>query len=636
MNNRRAIAMAKALSRLELQDDSADGVARTNTLAVLARIARRRTPPGSLPWGLVSRIEKLVERNYRAGHQARPDGSLFTLPPWLVVDRETTVDEAPSLRVHLRQLNKGAMTVSTNWSRVQLKTVRLSPRAPAAWRRALILQFSRTIRQDLEEILGVPPDARWIRNMAKNADVVEEEAIRVWSSFLNLGGAPRGLVIPGFEATLDDLLIVNRGVEGGRDRRWFADNWPAVVSVQCRVGDAEQDYRRVEKSRKAAIQIATRSVCCQDDQDCRKAARFARMLPRYERDTQISRLLAGVDPAIRWLVVNVDEDDNGDLMRRIARKSEHAREQMEYVVSALRALNSRSFQHDKGLYAAGALLVRALAGSEYDAARLDPTVVSRGLVAVSADSLAAFAAVRRSEGQPLEASSLEVGVLALTELLAAATPRLAPQQLFRFLDYADNHAVHRVRAVTTELPDTWPAPAGWSEVQPASDSGNVRIVPLLSLVAMKAEGETMSNCLRNGTFMRVPLLTGRQALFSVRIGDDRATLTLAVTERREGSRIQVESYALDAIKARSNGPAPPSCQDAAQTLVERLNRRLPTLLTAAEIQRRQGILARLERQSFNANLGVAGERWERYVRRLPKRFWSTSPSAVVDAVMDKL
>ena len=96
----------------------------------------------------------------------------------------------------------------------------------------------------------------------------------------------------------------------------------------------------------------------------------------------------------------------------------------------------------------------------------------------------------------------------------------------------------------------------------------------------------------------------------VRIGDDRATLTLAATERREASHIQVESYALDAIKARSNGPAPPSCQDAAQTLVERLNRRLPTLLTAAEVQRRQGIFARLERRNWLPR---------RYEREAPKR-----------------
>lgn len=636
MNNQRAIALTKALSNLESQDDSADGVARTNTLAALARIARRRIPTGSLPGGLVSRIEKLVERNHRAGHRARPDGSLFTLPSWLVVDREAPVAEDP-LRVHLhRQSDKGAMTVSTNWSRAQLKTVRLSPRTPAAWRRALILQSSCTIRQGLEEILGAPPDARWIRNMAKTPESVEEEAIGVWSLLLNIADAPRGLVIPGFEATLDDLIVVNRGVEAGRDRRWFADHWPAVVSVQCHGGDVEQDYRRVEKNRKAAIQAATRSVCCQGDENCRKAARFARILPRYDRDTEISRLLAGVDPAIRWLVVNVDEDDSGGLMRRIARKSEHAREQMEYIVSALRALNSRSFQHDKGLYAAGALLSRVLAGSGCDPARLDPTVVGRGLIAVSADCLAAFAAVRRSDGPPTEASSLEAGALALIELLATARPRLTPKQLFRFLEHADSHAVHRVRSAATELPESWPAPAGWAEVQPASDSGDARIVPLLSATAVKAEGKTMSNCLRGGTYMRVPLLTGRKALFSVQVGDDRATLALVATERREASRIQVESYALDALKGPKNGPATPSCEDAARALVERLNRRVPTVLSAAEVQRRQEVLSRLERHSFNANLATARERWEQYVRRLPKRFWSTTPRSVVDGVMGKV
>ena len=637
MNDQRVIvALTKAVSKFESQDDSANGVARTNSLAAMARIARRRIPRDSLPSGLASRIEKVVELDYRAGHQARPDGSLFTLPPWLV-DREIPVAEG-ALRVHFcRRSGKGALAVSTNWSHEQLRRVRLSPRAPATWRRTRIMQSSRKIRQGLEEVLGAPSDARWLRAMANNPDVVEEEAIRVWSSFLSIADAPRGLIIPGFEATLDDLMVVSRGVDDGRDRRWFVDHWPPVASVLCQAGDADQDYRRIEKNRKAAVQVATKVVCCQGDQDCSKAARFARRLPRYRPEMQINRLLAGADPAIRWLVVNVDQDDNGDLMRRIARKPAHAREQMEYVVSALRDLRSRSFHYNQGLYAAGALLSRVLAGSGCDPARLDPTVVGRGLIAVSADSLAAFAAVRRSDGSPPAASSLEAGALALIELLAAAGPRLTPKQLFRFLEYADSHAVHRVRSATTELPESWPAPAGWSEVQRASDSSAARIVPLLSSATVKAEGEAMSNCLRNGTHMRVPLLTGRKALFSVQVGNDRATLALVATERREASRIQVESYALDALKGPRNRPAPPSCEDAARALVERLNRRLPTVLSTAEVQRRrQDVLARLERHSFNANLATAGERWEQYVRGLPKRFSSTTPSSVVDGVMDKV
>ena len=569
-----------------------------------------------------------VERDNRVAHHLTEGGSLFILPTWLAVDQDTAVREA--LRVYCpSQSGKHAMTVDRSWSRAQLERVQLTPRAPAAWRRARIVEAARRIQQGRRGVIGAPSDPRWLRNMAENPDVVEDEAIRLWSRFLEYANAPRGLVIPGFEATLDDLLVVNRGAKTGRDRRWFADHWPAVVSLLCHQGKAAQEYRRVEKNRTAAIPIATRILCCQDDPACDKAAMFARRLPRYSHDTDINRLLAGGEPAIRWLVVNADHEDKGDLLRRVAREPAHARERMEFVVAAMRAL-ARTVHHNRALYAGGVLLSRVLAGSGWNPGQFDPTVVGRGLLSVSADSLAVFAAVRRSGGEAEEASSVEIGVLALVELLAAARPRLTPRQLFRFLEYAESHAVHRVRS---ELPSMWPAPAGWSDVAPAYDSGRARIVPLLDSVAVKAEGERMSNCLRGGTFMRMELLTGGKALFSVQVGGDRATLALVATEQREASTIQVESWKMDAIRGPSNGPAPPSCEEAARALVEQLNRPLPVALSAAEVQRRREIGARVEgRHSFNEDVGAASARWKGYVRRLPKRFWSIEPSSVVDDV----
>ena len=570
-----------------------------------------------------------MERENRAAHQFTEGGSLFILPAWIALRQDSpAVREA--LRVYCSsQSGKHAMTVDGNWSRAQLQGVRLTSRAPAAWRRTRIVEAARMIQQERGDSVGAPCDARWIQNMAKNPEGVEEEAIRLWSRFLDVADAPRGLVIPGFEATLDDLLVVNRGAKKGRDRRWFADHWPAVVSLLCHQGKAAQEYRRVEKNRTAAIPIATRVVCCQDDSTCNKAAKFARGLPRYSHDLRISRLLAGDDPAIRWLVVNADHEDNGDLLRRIAREPAHARERMEFVVAAMRAL-ARTVHYDRALYAGGVLLSRVLAGSGWNPGQFDPAVVGRGVLSVSADCLAAFAAVRHSDGEPEEASSLEVGVLALIELLAAARPRLTPKQLFRFLEYADSHAVHRVRSVRSELPGMWPAPAGWFDVEPAPDSGRARIVPLLDSVAVQAEGERMSNCLRGGTFMRMELLTGGKALFSVQVGSDPATLALVATERREVSTIQVEAWKIDALRGPSNGPPAASCEEAARALVEQLNRRLPVALSAAEVRRRREIGARVEgRHSFNEDLRTASARWKGCVRRLPKRFWSVEPSSVV-------
>ena len=54
--------------------------------------------------------------------------------------------------------------------------------------------------------------------------------------FLEAADVPRGLRIVGSEDSLDDLIVVNRGPSGGRDRKWFADQWPPVASVLCRNG----------------------------------------------------------------------------------------------------------------------------------------------------------------------------------------------------------------------------------------------------------------------------------------------------------------------------------------------------------------------------------------------------------------
>ena len=235
-----------------------------------------------------------------------------------------------------------------------------------------------------------------------------------------------------------------------------------MASVLCRNGGAEQQYQRVERNRKEAVQVATSVFCCSDNAECEIAARFARAYPRYGPD--INRMLAGDDrlrKAIRLFFVKADHEEKGrsfsgacSAVRRIAR------EQMEFVVDAVRGLQSRHFGHDGGLLATGMLLARILAGSACDPARLEPALIGRTLVAVSADCLATFAAQRRSEPtvEPLEpdASSLETGVMALIEVLggdpaeghAAAAPSLRrsfPAPYFRLPYYLyERHIATRI------------------------------------------------------------------------------------------------------------------------------------------------------------------------------------------------
>ena len=55
--------------------------------------------------------------------------------------------------------------------------------------------------------------------MLENQAAAEGEAIRVWMDFLEAADVPRGLRIAGSEDSLDDLIVVNLGPSGGRDRK---------------------------------------------------------------------------------------------------------------------------------------------------------------------------------------------------------------------------------------------------------------------------------------------------------------------------------------------------------------------------------------------------------------------------------
>ena len=59
------------------------------------------------------------------------------------------------------------------------------------------------------------------------------------NGFLDAVDAPLGLRIPDFELSLADLLVVLAGSDGGRNREWFANHWPAAAATVLRAGGRE-------------------------------------------------------------------------------------------------------------------------------------------------------------------------------------------------------------------------------------------------------------------------------------------------------------------------------------------------------------------------------------------------------------
>ena len=587
------------------------------------RLARAVAPPhhGPLPASLGRRIERLVELRHRAGRWSLNSGELFVLPSWLrAAFSPSKRKPASALRVHVDASRAPRVTVIGNAIHDALASLTLSPRRPAAWRRSLIADTAAVIRRDLEQVLGAPPAASdWLEEMENAWEAAEQTGIAVWNEFLAAVDVPLGLRIPDFELSLADLLVVLDGPNGGRNREWFANHWPAAAATTLRADNAREVLRRIDANRAAAVKIATAAFCCQEQEDCEPARPLARQMPKYRADARLARVLAGHGPRtevhIRAILTWANQKEHGAVLRRLARCSDHAREQME--LAAATAVQP-VFLSGGCRMAVGQMLARTFAGSGFDPARLNPERIAAVFVAVSAECLAAFVTKRPDP----TANKLETGVTVFADFLAEAPWRLSPRQFARFIAGAARHTAN-LEDSTGRFGDRWPAPAAWSQDDTPFDGA--AIAPLLSKNAVREEGEAMGNCLARGNLFERQALVGRLALFSIQVGDARATLGIRPLERRGAIR----SYGIAQLTGPKNSSPPPACETVARSLVERLNSRLP-LPVPAVVGRMRKTMRQLENQRRgNRDKDVANDRWRRYVRFLPKRFQPLTPREIV-------
>ena len=141
------------------------------------------------------------------------------------------------------------------------------------------------------------------------------------------------------------------------------------------------------------------------------------------------------------------------MLRRMARCSDHAREQME--LAAATAVQP-VFLSGACRMAVGQMLARTFAGSGFDPARLNPERIAAVFVAVSAECLAAFVTKRPDPA----ADKLEAGVTVFADSLAEAPWRLSPRQFARFIAGAARHTAN-LENLNGRFGDRWPAPAAW-------------------------------------------------------------------------------------------------------------------------------------------------------------------------------
>ena len=525
-----------------------------------------------------------------------------------------------------------------------LRSVRLRARASSRRRRQRLVATARALGAEFEAVLGVSAtDVGWLQGMLDDPRTVEAEGLRVWNDFVACCRIPESFRVAGRRLTLADLLVLRRGREQGQHRQTFAEQqpWPARHILDS--PDPDAAFSTLDRNPANSIPVAAEIFCCSEDPACDKAKRFACFLPRHRRNQSLDRLLGAptnpADKALRSLLLEAQKRDS-ELLAHIGRDVDLARAQIGRAIDVLHAYQDVTFGGFGCAYKLGTLLVRMMVRGGFDPCDLAPAAVATGLTGLSADSLAAFAAQCKDSpsARPPDphADLVDAGVRSFLFFLGDwGRPRITAHQFVRFLGTVRAQSVHQLEVVKAKLGDRWPPPPGWTEEMRTRVAGaDVRV--LTSVEALSVEGREMGHCLKEESrpYERGALL-GRLAMFSLRVGKERATLALERLEERDpGGGVRCAGWEVAELRGPQNDAPGPRCVAAADRLKKLLERDRGSVLPMTEIRRRARVQAALERsRTFNEDTAVAELRWEEIYRgRLPRSLGRVSAQEIVQGL----
>ena len=610
-------------------------------------------------------LETAVRRRVIPEHGTVEDGGhLFLLPPWLARDHDAVCsgrfgrrhvpwpDDPLCLR--LDRENRLVSVTTGDWSRKQLVQAHFSPRMPSELRRRLIdIAATEVGRYFNVAFRAESPDWDWLQRMRQDPAAVECEAREIWEQLLER--VPPILRIPGVELGIAEFQMLCEGPGSGRDRRWFAQEWPAAALFLLQRGTTKRAFGQVERNRANAVKVAAATLCCQRDRrPCGMALDTARGLPRFKQDVELAELFRNEErfsprPAqVRGAFMHVNSETRGELLRRLGSNSRFVRPQVEF---AIQVGMSPLFSSTRCRFEVAKLVFGILAGSGVDPTAwsevgVEADDVAQALATVSADALAAFAAWRLEADdwrQDIDIEERQVsdpfqtGVLALVRHLRHGWEKPpTPAQLRELARRIPPLAVHRIETLRTVGPakeNEWPTPPGWREGLVSGLAG-ATATPLTSRSALRACGDRLRNCLRHDTNIEFHALQGRLVLFSIQADGHEALLSLRAIVRDDGSDgVWVERYERDDCKGFANREPSRGCRNVAQRLMDRLNEALPQRLDAAEVARRRLLRTRMVDNvlSYNEDKTAAGLWWANSAARcLPPRFTKEGAAEIVD------
>ena len=260
-----------------------------------------------------------------------------------------------------------------------MRSIALRRKRPADGRRDSMVRVARVLAAELEFILGAaPPADGWLRWAARAPREAERFAVGVWNAFVADCGAPESFRLPGRSLRLHELAILRDAGDRRGDRLWFADQqpWAARALMQSPFGEGK--FREIQVNRANAVGISAKLLCCCGREDCDKAKRLARRMPRYRAVADLDFVFGDperqADSQARALLFEVLEKDGVGAFDRVVENPRLARRQLDRSVET--ALAGLEAAPNVG-YTMGAILFRTMLWSRFDPAEVDCGALAR-------------------------------------------------------------------------------------------------------------------------------------------------------------------------------------------------------------------------------------------------------------------
>ena len=600
-----------------------------------------------LPDRLAVSVYNIVRARYAVDSSKTNGSPVYSLPWWLACKPSHFHRNRPSFQVMIgksRRLTVRHAVTGDELEAEQLNHVKLRHLSLSRKRRKYLSGSAAKLFHELGEIIGpsdLALDWGWLELLRDNPISVEVDALEVWRRFIADCDLPSSFRIPGRMLSLADLMTLRAGSEGGRHRHSFAEQQPWAARILLRESCAKRTFAKIDQNPANAIEVSAQYLCCNpeaNESSCPKAAGFARSIARHRNNPSIDRLLGTnnqEDRRIRSLLMEAHKHDK-ELLTHIGTNVRDTRRLIKHAIRLI--FDYRDMGGGIGCaYELATLLVRMMVRNQMDSGNFDREILLRGLVAMSADCLAAFASDRLSNPSVVspepDADSIDLGLLAFVAFIGGTKkPQLTSRQLHRFARAANGRGVHNISVIKDHPDARWSFPGCWPNVDFSDPQGEKKIVPLTSAEDILEEGRRMNNCLAGGRYIRAAIV-GRLAFFSISGNSDRATLSVKHLEcTGPDGEILIDKWEIDQLCGVGNSEPSETCKDAAELVIQRLNERCPNSIPSSEIARRNQILTDMDK-SRGANLDIvsAQRNWDEiYLDLLPPRFENLSPSEIVD------